>query len=144
MMFATTACGSDTDGGTAAPAALPSSITTSASPAAAQKSKKEVCEEAEAASRPFFQVTVEDAPTVAAGEALPPEYVDDVHGAAREFARELHSLAADSTDGATREAFEKYADRLTSDLVESADLSAMTPENSDWLLSLGEVCQPSN
>jgi hypothetical protein len=106
----------------------------------AKKSRKAVCKEAEAASKPFFDTVVNNAPTVQIGDPLPAGYVQDVHTQAKTFAAKLNDLAAQSRDAELRTAFDEYAAKVQKNLVDDADLSGLTPENSGWLLSLGKYC----
>ncbi|MDT4995721.1 MAG: hypothetical protein QOH97_5613 [Actinoplanes sp.] len=147
----TTACGTDPVS-TAVPAGSAPSVASSApvaggapppgteAPAAGTKSKEQVCKEAEVVAKPFFDTYVNNAPTVKAGQPLPADYVDGVHKTATTFAGQLHALASESADAAIRTAFEEYASKVDTDIVASPDLSAVTPENSGWLLSLGKLC----
>jgi hypothetical protein len=152
VLASTAGCGAASDGAARPLWSEPVTASSGATPAAGapsggagtagkgKKSKKLVCKEAEAASKPFFDTVVTNAPTVRIGDPLPADYVEAVHTRAKTFAGKLDDLATQSKDAELRTAFRDYADKVRKNLVDDAELSGLTPDNSAWLLSLGKYC----
>ncbi|WP_199511153.1 hypothetical protein [Nucisporomicrobium flavum] len=152
VLGAVAGCGGASDGAAKPLWSDPVTASSGAAPAAGEpsggtgtagkgtKSKKQVCKEAEAASKPFFDTVVTNAPTVQIGEPLPADYVEAVHTEAKTFAAKLNDLAAQSKNAEVRTAFNDYAAKVQKTLVDDADLSELAPDNSGWLLGLGAYC----
>ncbi|GAA0795844.1 hypothetical protein Sya03_35990 [Spirilliplanes yamanashiensis] len=101
------------------------------------------CRRVAAAGGPFFDVLFDEGTARPEGEPLPREYLDRVHRVAPRFVRTLRATAADARDTRVRRALNAYAAKVQRHVVDSPDLAGLTPENSGWLLDLGELCGDS-